>query len=261
MGIADLFSLHGRVALVTGAAGAMGSQVVTGLAESGADVACVDLTEELASRAAKRVQECGRRVIALRADVSATAEAEAAVHRTVETFGRIDVLVNTAGFSSHIPAEDFPDEQWDLEIGVNLKGTFNFCRAVGRQMIKQGRGSIINFSSIAGAVALGRGQAAYCAAKGAINNLTRELALEWATHGVRVNAVMPCQILTPGLMSMLDDPQFDRDKLMATWLDNIPIRRFGQPDEIVGPVLFLASDAASLVTGHCLAVDGGYLAR
>ena len=261
MAFANLFDLSGRVALITGAAGALGSRMALGLAEFGADVACVEKTPELAASIASRIREAGRRALELPADVSVTAQAESAVQRTIEELGQIDVLVNTAGFAHHVPAEQLPDEIWDLEVAVNLKGTFNFCRAVGRHMIARKRGSIVNVSSIAGAVALGRGQAAYCATKGAINNLTRELAIEWAPHGVRVNAIMPCQFLTPGNLRILEDPQFDRDNLMATWVANIPLGRLGQPDEIVGPVVFLASDASSMVTGHCLAVDGGYLAR
>lgn len=261
MPFANLFDLLGRVVLITGAAGALGSRMALGLAEYGADVACVDRTPELAESIAEQVRGRGRRALALPADVSVTAQAEVAVQQTIDTFGRIDILINSAGFAHHIPAEQFPDEVWDLEVAVNLKGTFNFCRAVGRYMIAQERGSIINISSIAGAVALGRGQAAYCATKGAINNLTRELAIEWAQYGVRVNAIMPCQFLTPGVLRILEDPQFDSEKLMATWVSNIPLGRLGQPDEIVGPVIFLASDASSMVTGHCLAVDGGYLAR
>jgi NAD(P)-dependent dehydrogenase (short-subunit alcohol dehydrogenase family) len=128
-------------------------------------------------------------------------------------------------------------------------------------MLNRQRGSIINISSIAGAVGLGRGSASYTATKGGVNNLTRELALEWGNRNVRVNAIMPCQFKTPGNMRLLEHPQYGGEQLMQRWLSNIPLGRLGEPDEIVGPVVFLASDAASMITGHILAVDGGYLAR
>jgi NAD(P)-dependent dehydrogenase (short-subunit alcohol dehydrogenase family) len=128
-------------------------------------------------------------------------------------------------------------------------------------MLPKRQGTIINFSSIAGEVGVGRGANAYCASKGGINTLTKQLALEWADRGIRVNAIAPCQFLTPGLRAVMAKPQFDPEKLMQTWVSNIPLGRVGQPEEIVGPVLFLASEASSMVTGVVLPVDGGYLAR
>jgi NAD(P)-dependent dehydrogenase (short-subunit alcohol dehydrogenase family) len=258
---ADLFDLHGRVALVTGAAGGLIAPMVAGLAAWGADIAAVDVKPDLPESVTTAIRESGRRCVALVADVAVTADVEGAVQKTLAEFGQIDILVNGAGFGSHSPAAEFPDTAWDRELAVNLKGAFNFCRAVGRHMISRKRGSIVNVSSIAGAIGLGRGQAAYCAAKAAVNNLTRELAVEWAPYGVRVNAIMPCQFATESNLGFLNNPTYGGQRLMATWTANIPLGRLGELWEIVGPVVFLASDASSMVTGHCLPVDGGYLAR
>jgi NAD(P)-dependent dehydrogenase (short-subunit alcohol dehydrogenase family) len=170
----------------------------------------------------------------------------------------LDILVNLAGRGSLKSATEVSLEEWDHIMNVFLRSTFLFCQAVGKHMIQRGSGSIINISSIASLVALGRGVAPYSAAKAGINALTRELAVEWARKGVRVNAIAPCRILTTPLQDQLDDPATDAEALMASWTDNIPIGRLGKPEEIVGPVIFLASSASSLVTGHILTVDGGY---
>ena len=175
--------------------------------------------------------------------------------------GTIDILVNCAGIPQHNPAEDTPVEVWDRVLDINLRGTFLCCQAAARVMLPKQKGVIINFSSIAGFVGVGRGANAYCASKGGINTLTKQLALEWADRGIRVNAIAPCQFMTPGLKAVMAKPQFDPEKLMQTWESNIPLGRVGEPEEIVGPVLFLASDASSMVTGVVLPVDGGYLAR
>jgi NAD(P)-dependent dehydrogenase (short-subunit alcohol dehydrogenase family) len=144
---------------------------------------------------------------------------------------------------------------------ANLKGTFLCCQAVGVVMLGQKSGNIINIVSVGGMVAVGRGTAAYGASKGGVVMLIRELAVEWASRGVRVNGIAPCQFRTPMLEAVLSDPQYNPDQLMQTWITNIPLGRIGEMEEIVGPAIFLASDAASMVTGHILAVDGGYLAR
>ena len=259
--LASLFDLSGRVALITGAGGALGSRMAAGLATFGADVVCVEPTAAQAAGTAQAVEQLGRHALALACDVRRSAEVQAAIEQVEAAFGQLDILVNAAGTGANYPAEAFPDDVWADQLALNLSGTFYFCRAAARGMLARGRGSIINISSIAGAVGLGRGSAGYTASKGGVNNLTRELALEWAPRGVRVNAIMPCQFKTPANMRLLEHPTYGGEQLMQRWVSNIPLGRLGETDEIVGPVVFLASDAASMVTGHILAVDGGYLAR
>lgn len=256
-----LFDLNGRVALITGAGVGFGEAISLGFAEFGCDIAACDLTIDNPQRTADRVRKIGRRAIALAANVAVPEDITAMVDATVKEFGRIDILVNCAGIPQHNPAETTPLETWDSVLDINLRGTFLCCQAAGRVMLKQGSGVIVNFSSIAGVVGVGRGANAYCASKGGVNALTKQLALEWADRGIRVNAIAPCQFMTPGLKEVMAKPQFDPNKLMETWVSGIPLGRVGEPDEIVGPTLFLASNASSMVTGVVLPVDGGYLAR
>jgi len=260
--IQELFNLSGRVALITGAGVGFGEAIALGFAEYGCDIAACDLNLENPQRTAERVREIGKRAIALKADVSVSEEITAMVDATVSQLGNIDILVNCAGIPQHDPAESTPLETWDRVLDINLRGTFLCCQAAARVMLQKGTGGVIlNFSSIAGVVGVGRGSNAYCASKGGVNALTKQLALEWADRGIRVNAIAPCQFMTPGLKEVMADPQFDPKKLMQTWVTNIPLGRVGEPEEIVGPALFLASDASSMVTGVILPVDGGYLAR
>ncbi len=256
-----MFDLSGQVALITGAGVGFGEAISLGFAEFGCDIAASDLDMENPQRTAERVRKKGRRAIALKANVSVPGDISAIVDATVREFGRIDILVNCAGIPQHDPAELTPLETWDRVLDINLRGTFLCCQAAARVMLKKGHGVIINFSSIAGVVGMGRGANAYCASKGGVNSLTKQLAIEWADRGIRVNAIAPCQFMTPGLKDVMADPQFDPAKLMQTWTTNIPLGRVGEPEEIVGPALFLASNASAMVTGVVLPVDGGYLAR
>jgi NAD(P)-dependent dehydrogenase (short-subunit alcohol dehydrogenase family) len=256
-----LFDLSGRVALITGAGVGFGEAISLGFAEFGCDIAACDLDIENPQRTAERVRKLGRRALALKANVAVPDDIFAMVDATVKEFGGIDILINCAGIPQHDPAETTPLETWDRVLDINLRGTFLCCQAAARVMLKKGSGVIVNFSSIAGVVGVGRGANAYCASKGGVNALTKQLALEWADRGIRVNAIAPCQFMTPGLKEVMAKPQFDPAKLMQTWTSNIPLGRVGEPDEIVGPALFLASNASSMVTGVVLPVDGGYLAR
>lgn len=256
-----LFDLSGRSALITGAGSGFGRSIANCVSAYGCKVAVADLDVQKAEETAGMVRAGGGRAIALQLDVSQPESILNIVQRTEQEFGRIDILINSAGISQHDPAELTPVETWDRVLDVNLRGTFLCCQAAARVMLKQNRGVILNFSSIAGSVGMGRGANAYCASKGGVDALTKQLALEWATRGIRVNAIAPCQFLTPGLEEVMRDPQFNPETLMKTWTTNIPLGRVGQPDEIVGPALFLVSDASSMVTGVILPVDGGYLAR
>jgi NAD(P)-dependent dehydrogenase (short-subunit alcohol dehydrogenase family) len=254
----NLFDLTGRHALITGGGGGIGAALSAGFATYGADIACIDLTEEIAQRGAAQAQAAGRCGLAIACDVREPEEVDRAVAKVLDKFGSIEILVNLAGKGVLKPAAEFTLYDWEQTVNTYLRGTFLFCKAVGKGMCEQRRGSIINVSSVSSVVALGRGTAAYGAVKAGVNALTRELALEWAQMGVRVNAIAPCQIDTPQLHSVLTDPQFDQDKLMRTWLEAIPIGRLGKPEDLMGPCIFLASDASGLVTGHVLMADGGY---
>lgn len=255
----SIFSLNAKHALVTGAGGAIGLSICKGLADFGAHIACLDISEEIAGSAARAIQQAGdHEAFPVTCDVRDPMQIQRAVADVLDRFGKIDVLVNAAGAGILKPTIEFTLDDWEDTIHVYLRSTFLFAKLVGQSMVERGRGSIINISSVASMVALGRGTAAYAAAKAGVNALTRELAVEWAKKGVRVNAISPCQIDTPQLRKLLIDPQFAPDKLMNTWLDAIPMGRIGQAQEMAGPCIFLASDASSLVTGHVLLVDGGY---
>ena len=255
---ARLFDLKGKHALITGAGGGIGTALCRGFAACGAKIACLDIDARIARSAVKAVEQCGAEAIPVVCDVSEPDQVKQCVEATIEKFGQLDILVNLAGRGLLKPATEISVQEWDHVINVFLRSTFLFCQAVGKHMIERGAGSIINVSSIASLVAMGRGIAPYSAAKAGINALTRELAVEWGRKGVRVNVIAPCRILTAPLQDQLNDPATDSEELMAGWNDSIPMGRLGKPEEIVGPAIFLASNASSLVTGHVLVVDGGY---
>jgi NAD(P)-dependent dehydrogenase (short-subunit alcohol dehydrogenase family) len=259
--IRDLFDLSGRTALITGAASGFGEAMALGFAEYGCNIVAADVAFEKAKETAAKVEKLGRQALALRMDVGHPEEIHAGFLSAAERFGGLDILVNSAGVSPHEPAEDTTIATWDRALDINLRGAFLCCQEAARQMLPRGKGSIINISSINGQAGFPRGSAIYSASKGGMDALTRQLAIEWAKRGIRVNSIVPCQFMTPGLREVMEDPQFDPEKLMQTWTENIPMGRVGEAWEIVGPGLFLVSDASSMVTGVCLSVDGGYLAR
>lgn len=249
------FRLDGKVALVTGAARGLGRACALALAEAGADVALGLRDIGTAPDLVQDIESMGRHALSLQMDVSSMEQIKSAVEKAVKHFGRIDILVNNVGVAPANPAEKVTEEDYDTTMDLNVKASFFTAQAVGKQMIKQGGGRVINMSSQAGFVAL-QDEAIYCTSKAAINHLTRNLASEWAKYNIMVNAVAPTFIETPGTEPWLNDPDFRQSVI-----DRIPLGRIGKPVEVAGPVVFLASDAASLITGSVLLIDGGWTAR
>ena len=254
-----LFDLTDRVAVVTGAGGSLGHAIAVGLAEAGATLALLDVQADTLEATAAAVRTANRPALVLPTDVASEAAVEAAFAAIDGAFGRVDILVNNAAAPvERVVPEAFPLEAWERSLAVNLTGYFLCARAAGARMVPAGRGSVINMSSITGSSALGRGNFAYSVSKGGVNQLTRELAVEWARHGIRVNAIQPAQFHNAAWEAMLADPA--KRHLAERAIAGIPLGRFGDPVEMVGPVVFLASDAAAMVTGVLLPVDGGNLA-
>jgi len=261
MDVSGVFRLDDRVAVVTGAASGIGREIALTFARAGARVACLDIDVAACGRTAGDVAALGGASLAVECDISRPEAVEAAFARVDERFGRVEVLVNDAFVPSHTRPQELELDEWSRVLDVNVTGCLLCSQAAGRRMIEQrAGGSIVNLSSLASSTALGRGNFAYSVSKGAIDSLTRELAIEWAPFGIRVNAIKPCQVLTPGLQELLDDPKFDSKTLLASWLHGIPLGRLAQPQEIAAAALYLASDAAAMVTGVLLPVDGGNLA-
>ncbi|HXH49128.1 MAG TPA: glucose 1-dehydrogenase [Terriglobia bacterium] len=250
------FDLSGQVALVTGAARGLGRAISLALANAGADVALGLRDRKTGSGLVGEIEAMGRRVLRLQMDMAHLDQISSAVEEAVAHFGRLDILVNNAGVSPGNPAEDFTEEDFDYTIAVNVKGTFFASQSAGRVMIRQKHGRIINMSSQAGFVALPT-ESVYCTTKAAIAHLTKCLAVEWGKHNITVNAVAPTFIFTPGTEEALADPGFRADTVERI----AALHRIGEPMEVTGAVVFLASPAASLITGHTILIDGGWTAR
>ena len=250
------FDLTGQVALVTGAARGLGRAISLALAHAGADVALGLRDVNTGGELAKEIEALGRRALPLQMDITQLDQVSRAVEDTVAQFHSLDILVNNAGVAPENPAENVREQDFDLTLAVNLKGTFFASQAAGRLMIRQNRGCIINMSSQAGFVALPT-ESIYCMTKAAIAHLTKCLAVEWGKYNIRVNAVAPTFIRTPGTESALADPAFRNDVTERI----AALHRIGEPMDVAGSVVFLASPAASMITGHTLLIDGGWTAR
>jgi 2-deoxy-D-gluconate 3-dehydrogenase len=248
--------LDGKVAVVTGAGSGIGVAIAVAMAEAGADCIVTELPDRLGSLepVCEQIRATGRRALPLPLSLPAMASIAALVENAVAALGRIDLLINNAGVNIPRDALEVSESDWDRVLDVNLKGLFFMSQRVAREMVKTGGGRIVNIASQNGVVGYYR-RAAYCASKAGVVNLTRVLALEWAQHKIHVNAVGPTFVLTPLTQSTFDDPT-----LRADLLRRIPLGRVGQPEDIVGAVVFLCSPAADLITGHTLLVDGGWTA-
>jgi NAD(P)-dependent dehydrogenase (short-subunit alcohol dehydrogenase family) len=253
-----LFSLEGKSALVTGAGSGLGRAIAEAYAQLGAKVACVDISAKDAEAVCGEIVKNGGGAIAVVCNVSRSEDVRRAVETSLGAFSAIDILVNNAGIGMRSNAEDMTDEMWDRVLDINLKGVFLFCREVGRHMIERGEGGrIINMASVGGLVGLETGNANYCASKGGVIAMTRTLALEWAKHKILVNAIAPSHTRTPFIEKLMER----KPEVKEYFLNNIPLGRLAEPLHIVGPAIFLASEAASFITGHTLVVDGGHTAR
>lgn len=253
----QFFGLEGRTAVVTGGARGLGKAMATALALAGAELSIWDLNGEEAAYTSRAISaESGKSCTSVQVDVRDEASVRSALAQTLDEKGRVHILVNSAGISHNDDAADIPLETWQRVLDINLTGTLLCCREVGAHMKDNGGGSIVNMASIMAVVSIGQ-KIAYSASKGGVGQLTKTLAVEWAKSNVRVNALAPSPFESP----MLDYAMDANPELFELMWSISPFGRPGRTEEIMGPAVFLASDASSMVTGHILAVDGGYLAR
>ena len=255
----ELFDLTGRVAVIPGGGGAIGSAIARGLADAGAAVAVVGRSAERVEAVATEITTSGGRAVAITADMTDSSQAERSIAETVNQLGRIDIIVNSIGGGAGDvlnPAEEYPGDAWDWIMELNVRSTLLPTQAAVRQMIDRGDGGrVLNISSVRGQLGIDAGYSAYVAAKGAIDSLTRQWATEWAKHGIAVNAISPTFVDTPQVASLLGDPEFK-----AKIVSRIPMRRVGTTDDLLGAVLLFCSGASSFITGQILTIDGGLTA-
>lgn len=251
---ADMFSLRGKIAVVTGAGQGLGEAMALALAAAGADIVLADLRADTAGAVAARIQSAGRQALVVQADVSKADSVEHLASAAVERFGQVDILVNNAGISRRAPSVEMALSDWQAVIDVNLTGVFLCCQAFGKGMLERRQGKIINVASMS-ALIVNRDvpQAPYYASKAGVVMLTKALAAEWAPFHVNVNAIAPGYMRTPLNTGFLADPA-----RAAQWTDATPAGRIGEPNDLAGAVVYLASEASDFVTGHLLTVDGGF---
>ena len=252
----DIFKLDGKIAIVTGGAGGIGEALALGLGYHGATVVVSSRNQQAIDKvAAKITAETGNAAIGVASDVTDDTSINNLIDTVVEKYGRVDILVNAMGMNIKHDAFEYAMDDWDKLFDVNVKGTMMVCKAAGKVMREQKSGAIVNLSSVRGIRGYTGGNTGYCATKGAVELITKALALEWAASGIRVNALGPALVITPGTRHIADDP-----KLAAKYAAAVPMGRIGLPEDMVGAVVYLVSDAASFVSGQTIYVDGGLTA-
>jgi NAD(P)-dependent dehydrogenase (short-subunit alcohol dehydrogenase family) len=252
----DMFKLDGKIAVVTGGAGGIGEALAMGLGTQGATVIVSSRNQEAIEKVAQQITAAtGNQAVAIASDVTDEASVQKMADAVVQKFGRIDILVNAMGMNIKRDAFEYPMEDWDKIFEVNVKGTMIACKIVGKVMRDQKSGAIVNLSSVRGIRGYTGGNAGYCATKGAVELITKALALEWAPHNIRVNALGPALVITPGTKHIAENPE-----LAKKYASAIPLGRIGMPEDMAGAVIFLCSDAAGFVTGQTIYVDGGLTA-
>ncbi len=252
----DIFKLDGKIAIVTGGAGGIGEALALGLGYHGATVVVSSRNQQAIDAVAKEItEETGNEAIAVASDVTSDSSMQNLVDTVVKKYGRIDIMVNAMGMNIKHDAFEYSMDDWDKLFAVNVKGTMIACKAAGKIMREQKGGAIVNLSSVRGIRGYTGGNTGYCATKGAVELMTKALALEWAPSGIRVNALGPALVITPGTRHIAEDP-----KLAAKYASAVPMGRIGLPEDMVGAVVYLCSDAASFVSGQTIYVDGGLTA-
>ena len=259
MGQLDKFKLDGRVALIGGGGGAIGSAMAVAMAEAGAKVAVTDIAQEAVDATAARVADVGGEFLPITGDMTDRAAADDVVNKVVDHYGKLDIMVNAIGGGAGkvlFDAQDYPDDAWDWIYDINVRCTLVPTQAAVKAMIASGNGgNVLNISSVRAALGINAGYSAYVAAKGAISSLTRQWATEWAKHGINVNAISPTFVDTPQVAMLLEDPEFKKNVVAR-----IPLARVGGTDDLVGAAIFLCSDASAFITGQILGIDGGLTA-